>query len=226
MRLFRPMQTSLCPGSFVSNLDLALVCGCVSKWLTFVWYQVIPLVYQVQKMKGKFKYRVVYSITQAGCSPLAIEWLEVFFVLTSVVEEASGTLLRLQVVQVALLQVALRSSSSVFREHFYFCLGTCSRLMDTPTSLRIPYILLHVMIDCCRKKHFNIRSLIFSGKTFHDIDDICQHIWQNLAEAPFRARTPIALCVALEMFFSSLSRQDLKLSALSSRLEMCFFITQ
>ena len=179
-------------------------------------------------MKGKFKYRVLYlySITQAGCSPLAIEWLEVFFVLTSVVEEASGTLLRLQVVQVALLQVALRSSSSVFREHFYFCLGTCSRLMDTPTSLRIPYILLHVMIDCCREKHFNIRSLIFCGKTFHDIDDICQHIWQNLAEAPFRARTPIALCVALEMFFFSLLRQDLKLSALSSRLEMCFFITQ
>ena len=29
MRLFRPMQTSLCPGSFVSNLDLALVCVCV-----------------------------------------------------------------------------------------------------------------------------------------------------------------------------------------------------
>ena len=115
-------------------------------------------------MKGKFKYRVLYlySITQAGCSPLAIEWLEVFFVLTSVVEEASGTLLRLQVVQVALLQVALRSSSSVFREHFYFCLGTCSRLMDTPTSLRIPYILLQVMLDCCREKHFNIflKSLV------------------------------------------------------------------
>ena len=120
-------------------------------------------------MKGKFKYRVLYlySITQAGCSPLAIEWLEVFFVLTSVVEEASRTLLRLQVVQVALLQVALRSSSSVFREHFYFCLGTCSRLMDTPTSLRIPYILLHVMIDCCREKHFDIRSLLFCGETFH-----------------------------------------------------------
>ena len=61
----------------------------------------------------------MYSITEAGCSPLAIEWLEVFFVVTSVVEEASGTLLRLQVVQVALLQVALRSSSSVFREHLF-----------------------------------------------------------------------------------------------------------
>ena len=126
-------------------------------------------------MKGKFKYRVVYlySTTEAGCSPLAIEWLEVFFVLTSVVEEASGTLLRLQVVQVALLQVALRSSSSVFREHFYFCLGTCSRLMDTPTSLRIPYILLHVMIDCCREKYFNIWSLIFCGKTFHQARRAC-----------------------------------------------------
>ena len=111
-------------------------------------------------MKGKFKYCVVYSITEAGCSPLAIERLEVFFVLTSVVEEASGTLLRLQVVQVALLQVALKSSSSVFREHFYFLLGTCSRLMDTPTSLRIPYILLQVMIDCCREKTF--QHLVFN----------------------------------------------------------------
>ena len=163
MRLFRPMQTSLCPGSFVSNLDLALVCECVRQvWKYLISNKGQSLAIKYKRWKGSSN---IVSCT--GCSPLAIEWLEVFFVLTSVVEEASGTLLRLQVVQVALLQVTLKSSSSVFREHFYFCLGTCSRLMDTPTSLRIPYILLHVMIDCCREKHFNIWSLIFDGKTFH-----------------------------------------------------------
>ena len=164
MRLFRPMQTSLCPGSFVSNLDLASVCEITLDKCGNTWYQTKVNHLPSSKKRWKGSSNIV-SCT--GCSPLAIERLEVFFVLTSVVEEASGTLLRLQVVQVALLQVTLRSSSSVFREQFYFCLGTCSRLMDTPTSLRIPYILLQVMIDCCREKHFNIWSEIFCGKTFH-----------------------------------------------------------
>ena len=37
---------------------------------------------------------------------------------------------------------------------------TCSRLTETPTSLRIPYILLQVMIDCWGRLHLNCLAFL------------------------------------------------------------------
>ena len=164
MRLFRPMQTSLCPGSFVSNFDLALVCECVLDKCGNTWYQT-KVNHLPSSKKDEREVQISCRVQDAHLLQLNGSRSSSFWQVWSRKPPGPCFVSR---------SSRLPSSRSHWNHHlvssennFYFRLATCSRLMDTPTSLRIPYILLHVMIDCCREKHFNIWSEIFCGKTFH-----------------------------------------------------------